>query len=254
MTRWGLAALPLLIVATGCIDQPRSQLINSSGYQQTALSTSHSFDPRERANEAIQQRVRLVADRVVRANQQAGLRPTFVAVGTPQPEIFHRGGGAYPWQVFISAGLVDGCKTEAQLAAVVALELGKIVAEREALASPGTRRGPTRLPPGDVAFNDAAQRYNAPDNQAFVDQVRFESKIYPTSKTPPLPVPDALARGYLTKAGFPAIALDEVAPLLRQAAENFVVEKQFGDTARKPAGPVELGPPVPARAGNTPPR
>src|SRR5262249_39695897 len=64
------------------------------------------------------------------ANPQVGAKPLFHTIGAPQPEVFHRGTS----DVWVTEGLVRQCATDGQLAALLCLELGKMVAEREAAA------------------------------------------------------------------------------------------------------------------------
>jgi hypothetical protein len=42
------------------------------------------------------------------------------------------------------------------------------------------------------------------------------------------PSPETLARGYLSRAGYDAETIVAVAPLVQQAEEHLVVEKQLG--------------------------
>jgi hypothetical protein len=237
MTGRVLAALPLLLVVAGCVNEPRSQLVNSSGYVQTSMTPPRLPTQSVPVNEATARRVLLVAQRLVDANQQAGVRPVFLTFGLPHPEIFHRGGGIQPWHVHVSSGLVQSCATDAQLAAVLAMELGKIVAEREALASPAVRRGETRLPPIDSVGADS-------DGTRLMEQARFQSRRPPPGKAPPLPSPEALARGYLTRAGYPTMALTEVAPLLRQAEDHYSMEQQMRATDEGQSSIAEIGRPI----------
>src|SRR5262249_46435041 len=98
-------------------------------------------------------RVDAVGHKLLEANKQdIGLKPYFATHGCAHPEIFHQGG----MMVHVTDELVKRCKDESELAAVLALELGKIVSEREVLTHPRTRR-PDRLPPPDVPIGSAGQ-------------------------------------------------------------------------------------------------
>ena len=261
MTGRVLAALPLLILVVGCDTEPRSQLVRPNGFAPTMMSRAPvpiQHDPR---NEAAEKRVLAIAQKIIDANPQAGMRPLFIVCGVPHPEIFHRGGGTQAWHVYISAGLVGQCKSDAQLAAVLCLELGKIVAEREALASPESRRGELHLPPEETIGRDASGPFGSSDGTRFMEQARLESKRPAPGKAPPLPSPDRLARGYLFKAGYDVRALTEVASLLRQAENHFDLEKQMPPDNRpapvvpaKPATTAALGRPIPAPPLATPMR
>ncbi len=230
----------LMLGLTGCVSEPHSRLVSPEGSMQTALSRAIKDVPQAPAAEATAKRVLAVGQKVVAANQQAGLRPIFVTVGTAEPEIFHKGGGDRGWQVFLTEGLVNACKSEAQLAAVLCLEMAQIVAEREALAGPAARLAEPRLPPDDPIGPDARGAFGSPDGTRYLEQARVESqRRRPGKGDLPLPSPSALARTYLTKAGYDPAALAQVAPLLRKAEDHFALEKSMRT--------VEIGAPIPAQ-------
>src|SRR5207237_1039878 len=102
-------------------------------------------------------RVDIVGRRIIAANPQVGAKPMFATIGAPEPEIFHRGTS----DVYVTEGLVKQCSTDGQLAAILCSELGKVVAEREALSPPRTRR-PERTPPADVPIGNAGNPADAP--------------------------------------------------------------------------------------------
>jgi hypothetical protein len=138
--------------------------------------------------------------------------------------VFHRGTDA----LFITDGLSKKCTTEGQLAAVLAYELGRMVAEREALATPDTRQ-PERPPPMESRVGgDAGGPFGPPDGTRLAELARHE-KEHPRRKAAPPPPPDplVLARGYLERAGYTAKDLEEVAPLLREARKNVDLERQL---------------------------
>jgi hypothetical protein len=55
--------------------------------------------------------------------------------------------------------------------------------------------------------------------------------------------PKILARGYLSKAGYPSKAVDSISGLLKKADENFKLEKQMTATPLSSDG--KITPPVP---------
>ena len=122
--------IPLVKSAPGVPSMPRPERLVSTAPAMKASS----------------ERVLQVGQRLILANPQLGLRPLFITVGVPQPEVFHKGGSLGGCQVVVSEGIVRACPSDAELAAVLALELGKIVAERVALASPASRQGNDRPP------------------------------------------------------------------------------------------------------------
>jgi hypothetical protein len=176
--------------------------------------------------------VAIVVDKVgqslVAANSSLGMKPVFVSVGSPQPEIFHRGTTA----LFVTEGLVKLCKTEGELAAVLSVELGRMVAEREVLANPETRNPEKRLPI-NVPIGNAGQ-FSGLDQLQQAEMVKLDSDRRRPSKKFIPPDPEVLARQYLDAAGFDKKELDVVAPLLAQAEKNYLLEKQFKGPSNTP--------------------
>lgn len=173
-------------------------------------------------------RVEAVGRKILLANASTGVRPVFRTIGAPQPEIFHVGAR----EVDVTEGLVNGCKSEAELAAVLCHELGKMVSEREALAGPRAR-SPDREPPPEVRVgNDYVGGMGSADQTRLAELSRYEKERRRSGTSLPPPDPRALARNYLVKAGYPEAGLDAVAPLLQAAAANTTFEKQL-----TPAGP-----------------
>jgi len=168
-------------------------------------------------------RVDVIGRKILAANTQIGAKPMFRTIGAPQPEIFHRGTS----DVFITEGLVRQCATDAQLAAILSSELGKVVAERE-LKTPAQTRRPDRPPPLDVRLGNDELTGGSPDQTRLAELAQLEGKRKPVPKAG-LPPPDArsLAIDYLTKAGYKPEELTAVEPLLRAAATNTTLEKQI---------------------------
>lgn len=156
-------------------------------------------------------------------NAQIGLKPTFEAIGDPRPEIFHRGMD----RIIVTEGVVRQCRSEAELAAVLCHELGKMVSEREALAGSAVRAPERQAPMNVPVGNDSSGTFGAPDGTRLAELAKYGPKR-PAQAAPPLPPqPDALARNYLTKAGYSPADLDAVAPLLQAAEKNSAWEKQM---------------------------
>src|SRR5260370_31573718 len=103
-------------------------------------------------------RVDLLGRKLLAANKQIGMKPQFMVIGSPQPEIFHKKNEA----LYITDGLVKRCKTEGELAAVLCRELGKMVSDREVQMGPQVWNG-RRLPPPEVTIgNDSPGTFNPP--------------------------------------------------------------------------------------------
>jgi hypothetical protein len=178
-------------------------------------------------------RVDITGQKVVTANRdQTGIRHIyFQTVGSSSSELFHRRTEA----VFITEGLSRKCKTEGELAAILAYELGRMIAEREALSDPAKRR-PERLPPPEERVGmDSGGTFGPPDGTRLAELAKYEKeRPKPGAAPPPPPDPMVLARIYLKKAGFDPKELDAVAPLLQEARASCTLERQIisGQTAR----------------------
>jgi hypothetical protein len=188
----------------------------------------HSTASYTQASTDIATRVDFIGRKVLAANPEAGLRPLFATHGSPQPEIFHQGTKV----VNITDSLVKQCQTDAQLAAVLALELAKMVSEREALAPAGSRRLEVR-PPIDVPIGNAAQA-DAFEQARMAELARYDRQRQLASQPLPPPDPQVLARVYLEKAGYSRADLESVRPLLKQAEGNYILEKGYRASGTAP--------------------
>jgi hypothetical protein len=221
----------LLLLMTGCFGEDTSSLLVSpSPFGPQARPVRPTQVAHAPATEEVAKRVGAVGLKVVTANPQMALRPQFISIGSPQLEIFHQTTGASfeSTQIWITEGLVRQCRTEAQLAAVLAMELGKLVSEREAMV-PASTRLPDRRPPPDVPVGtDSRGAFGSPDGTRYVELAKLDKqRVRPHTPPPPPPAPEVLARAYLTRAGYAAGDLDDVTPLLRQAEDHSALEEQL---------------------------
>jgi len=180
-------------------------------------------------------RVNAVGRCVLAANPINGLdvrTVRFNTVGAPQAEIFHRARGYdrpehWTGEIFITDGLVKQCTSDAQLAAVLCLELGKMVSEREAM-TPQAVRQPERLPPIDTGLNRDLAYSGVPADQTRARELADYDRDRRQRQQPaPPPDPVALARLYLVRAGYHDTDIQAAAPLLQQAQGNSALEKQL---------------------------
>jgi hypothetical protein len=166
-------------------------------------------------------RVDRVGCSVRAANPSIGVKPIFATSAVAHAEIFH----VAPHTIHITEGLVKQCKTDGELAAVICLELAKMVSEREAQS--GTRgHGLDEPPPIEVPIGNAGQ-FTASDQVAVAELARYEAARKRRGGKHLPPDPHALARGYLEKAGYDRRELDAAAPVLEAAEKNYILEKQF---------------------------
>jgi hypothetical protein len=146
----------------------------------------------------------------------------FTTIGAPQAEVFHRGAT----DIFITEGLVRQCATDGQLAAVLCLELGKLVSEREAL-TPASVRQPERMPPIDTGIGRDTGWGVAPDQTRLRELADFDRDRRQRQQPIAPPDPAVLARLYLVRAGYHDADLQAAGPLLQQAQGNAGLEKQM---------------------------
>jgi hypothetical protein len=219
------ACLPLSVLAIGCVEESRSLLVSPATGPEPVVARALNPTRQAPATEQVAKRVGLLGLKIVTANAQLGLRPIFITTGAPLPEIFHKGVGALSGcQIVISEGLVKRCVTEGQLAAVLCSELGKVISEREALASPDQRYGEGSPPPDTSVGNDIGGTFGPPDGTRQMELGRLEAARQ-KHRHCPAPKPDVLARQYLKQSDYPATDWEEVQGLLREADGNCVVEK-----------------------------
>jgi hypothetical protein len=221
--RTWLLALPLILAGAGCLDEQNSFLVppgffgNLFGDQAPQVSSVP-------ASKEAATRVALVGQKVLAANPQLTVRPIFAAVGDPQPGIVHRGTD----EITITEGLVRQCATEAQLAAVLCQEMGKMAAEREAQVGVQLR-APNREPPPLMPVGHDGTGSTGPADRTYLAELALYDKERPratTSATPP--DPKALARSLMLQTGYSAAEYDAAAPLLRLAETPTPWDKQLG--------------------------
>jgi hypothetical protein len=216
----GLLASGLLLMA-GCVttDAPISAVPGSAfGFAPTpANETKVNFAPPSLDMAA---RVDAMGTRIRVANPQLAFKPQYLTIGSPQPEIFHRGVS----EILITEGLAKECKTDAQLAAVISMELGRMVAERMAEPGPSVRdEPPIELRVGNDgggSFGDADQLRRA-EMATYKKQERQRMR-----QAASMADPKSLAATILQRAGFAPADLDSASQILEEASNNRTLAKQ----------------------------
>ena len=167
------------------------------------------------------ERVETLGRRIMGQNPFTGLDPMFHTVGVKETVLFHRGTA----ELFISQGLVELCKTEPELAAVLCAELGKMMAEKRRAATVGKDRD--TIP--DVAL-PGADGFDGTRAAEVARQQPKQHRPFTADETNA----DALARSLLRGAGYDPAVLDRVQPLLRQSQRGDDIRKQMAGTAPAP--------------------
>jgi len=215
------AIAPFLCLAVGCVPSERAaQLVHDNPFAGPLAAPPASQSAYAPAATDVAARVDTLGRAILAANPQLGVQPLFRTIGTGDVEMFHRGTS----EITLTEGLVRQCPADGALAAVLCMELGRMVSEREALVAP-RKRTHERGVPIDVGISgdNGADRTRLAELAALNEPDRRR-----TVQGPALPPdPQALARTYLTKAGYQAGELDGVQQQLRTAEASGKFEKQL---------------------------
>jgi hypothetical protein len=224
-----LAAGAALLFSTGCAHDGEWSVSKALGWKEPS-GRIVTPAPKEvpPASLAVAERVETLGRKLVAQNTFLGIEPMFMTIGVKESVLFHRGSE----QVFISEGLVEKCATDAELAAVLCAEMGRMVAEKRTAKAAGHDVDPIAdanfgggpLFPGGTAF-DAGQQAN----------LAYHEQKHPRGAAVPNPV-DATntARDILKGAGYSPAELDRVEPLLKQSERGEKIRKQMGGSAPAP--------------------
>jgi hypothetical protein len=223
MTRWYASLLQLGVLAmVGCVttDAPISAVPGSVfGFAPTPnTDTKVNYAP---PSLEIAGRVDAIGTKIRVANPQIPFQPLFRTIGSPQPEIFHRGVA----EVLITEGLAKECQTDAQLAAVISMELAKMVGERMAELPNGVVRddSPIELRVG----NDGGGSFGDADQLRRAEILKYQKQERQRMRQAASQVdPKNLAGVILQKSGYTPSDLDSVSAILSEAAENRTLAKQ----------------------------
>ncbi len=204
-----------LLLLCGCVHEGTFSVQKLLGWDDP---TAPKIGP---ASVQIAERVETLGRKIMGQNPFTGLDPLFHTVGFQESALFHRGTS----ELFVSAGLVEKCKTEPELAAVLCAELGKMIAEKRRAAAVGKDRDsiPNVALPGADGFD--ATRAAELARQEAKPARRFTAEETNS---------DHVARELLRGAGYDPAELDRVQPLLRQSERGDTIRKQMAGSAPAP--------------------
>jgi hypothetical protein len=226
--KW-ILLLPLLCAPVGCLDQQTStSLVPDGSFAGVNQPVTAQHVAYAKVTGEIATHVNEVGQKVLLANPQIGVKPLIHTFGDERPEVFHRGTS----EIGITVGLAKACKTDAEIAAVIAQELGKMISEREARLIQRNHQI-ERQPPVNMTVGNDNRGFNGDmDMTRMAELAKYDQdrRRHVDEPPPPPPDPKVLARLYLIKAGYPASDLDAVEPLLGTAAQNGSLEKQFNSS------------------------
>ena len=222
-------SIPLL----GCSQTPKqsTKMISDAGMNSEKIVRLPNAAPDAGPTKEAAIRVGKIGQKLLIANPSIGIKPAFHTIGTSQAEVFHKGVN----QIMITDGLVKDCSDD-QLAAVLAVELVKMLGEQENSAPTG--KIIDRTPGMDFPIgNDRSLVFGPADGTRLaerygLDRMRMKNNTTGAGTTDP----KIIARGYLSKAGYPSKAVDSISGLLKKADENFKLEKQMTSSSQHAEG------------------
>jgi hypothetical protein len=207
----GLALLGL----TGCLDE----FVNEPSIHNKVIDVPQLPE----ASVAVAARVDVIGRQLLGQNPFLGVEPTFHTYGREEPEITHPDLNG----VLVTEGLVKQCRSDDELAAVLALELAKMAAERRA----ADRLKAERLP----HLPDAGATGLGADPTQTGTQAMIDKTAAPRPRSKPLnDGAHTRAEDILKGAGFDPKALDTVAPLVAEAQRNHAFDAHLGPRGRTP--------------------
>jgi len=213
--RGRLVATGFLLGLFGCLpDSARLALVPGGDALLTRHTASRPPMDLPPVNHELARRVALSGQKLLAANRSLEVRPQITTLGVPEEELFHRG----LEEIYISEGLVERCQNEGQLTALLALQLGRAMAQREAAVGTGVSRPLPRLLPEETPVgNDNGGAHGSADGTRRMELAKMER----AAKAPSVPPePEALARVYLRRAGFGEVDFQYAERLARLADAN----------------------------------
>ena len=219
-----------LLVGTlsGCLsDQQKLATVPMNLFHSTSQTRAASFKQAPKATTELSLRVDRLGKQLLTANPNVKQKVGFLTLGLPHEEIFHRT-QKDAGTICITEGLAKQCKNDGELAALLSMELGKMVSEQMAQMKPARRSTPASMMMNPTIGNDANGTFGSPDgtDQLILRRMaKDQERIQAISSAPP--PADVLARLYLKDAGFDAKTLDNVAPLLRKAEKQNSAESSM---------------------------
>jgi len=202
----------LLFALTGCMDE----FVDGPSIRNKRVEVPNLPE----ASVAVAARVDQIGRQLVGQNPFLGVEPTFHTYGRSEPEITHPDLNG----VLVTEGLVQRCRNDDELAAVLALELAKMSAERRAVDRLKVEQLPQLADAGATSLGaDPTQT----GTQAMIDKATAPRKrVADGSHTRPEDI--------LKGAGFDPKALDAVAPLMQEARGNHALDKHLGPRGNVP--------------------
>jgi hypothetical protein len=232
----GRIALALLIASallSGCEDLHRAHLLSTSGADQRFYMPKQPNLPSDPKAEASARRALPVLQKIIDANPSVSVHPMLLTVGSPKKAMFYAGNPQTGMQLYVTTSLIEACKDDAQLAAVLSTGLGRTVAASASRALLPRER-PALIE--EHIGNDDRGPFGAADGVRMMEAAKAEERKLRSKK----PDAAALAMGYLKKAGYQPEAMKQVQALLNEADREETLREQLApDQPPWPLKPVD---------------
>jgi Peptidase family M48 len=209
--RWHTALVCVVLGLAGCVSYGHDGLAFRNPFDDDRAPDTSKMPP---ASTLAATRVIAVGKEIVAQNKEdLGVTPVFFTMGVREVEISHAKSG----MVILSEGLVDRCPTDAELAAVICHELGKLAAEHgprrtaEMDAAPAPRMTPDVVGGGD-----------GPDQTRLAGMALLDHRGPGGSRSTREPKrdPRALGENFYVKTGRKAEDFARMDQLIREAEDN----------------------------------
>jgi hypothetical protein len=222
MTRRVLALLALSLASCGCTTDGQWSISRMLGWDDAPRASNMP-----RPDLATAERVETFGRKIIAQNTFTGIEPLFHTVGVQEAVLFHRGSE----ELFVSEGLVKQCRTDGELAAVLCIELGQMIAEKKAARRVGAERD--SFPEIGVPTGSGLAG-GTPDDPARAAERAFLERQRRNEARQGRKDPAALARDLMRGAGYDPADVDRVATLVRQSDRGRVIKRQMSGSAPAP--------------------
>ncbi|MFQ3593869.1 MAG: hypothetical protein SNJ82_11880 [Gemmataceae bacterium] len=214
---WLTGGVTLLVgCSAGCDSISHPTLLVPEGHTAQAFQQAYTQSGTPATEEAAKRTLR-VAQRIYDSNTQMPVQPTIFTIGRPEKAVFHEGyGGLSGSRVYITEGLINACKTDDQLAAVLCVQFGKIMAERAERS--GAKEEDTGRLSIDERIGREIDRGFGPADGTRMMEIAKRQKMARERKL--RADPTRCAETYLRRANYDLQALLEVSAMMLQIESN----------------------------------
>jgi hypothetical protein len=203
-----IALLCLALGLTGCARDGRDGFAFRNPFRDERAVDPNSLPP---ASTLSATRVNAVGAAIAAKNEGAlGVKPIFFTMGVREVEISHNKSG----MVILSEGLVEQCPTDAELAAVICHELGKMAAESAA----GRKDNPE--PSGPRLARDVVGGTYEPDLTRLAEDAKFGRRGSTGPGRASRADSRAIGEQLFVQAGYRADDFARMDAIVREAEDN----------------------------------